>query len=214
MRLRPDQPSRLQRVSTPPRRKSRCPMQPLAPSSTTRPISAHHYLFDPISGSILVSRSTTIRAMAVSPGYSNSAVVNGKFTIQAPHQPSHQRRDHTPSPRMSPYPISPTARSSTTQPMEPPRPPHPRVMRRPFVVSLSTTIKAIATAPGFDVSPRAADDSPSHPRPDPPSLRRPVSILPRRTSPYPTQPAELSSTTQRISVPPPPLQRGIRVPSW
>jgi hypothetical protein len=28
-----------------------------------------------------VSRSTTIRAMAVAPGFNSSAVVNGKFTI-------------------------------------------------------------------------------------------------------------------------------------
>ncbi len=102
---------------------------------------------------ILVSRSTTIRAMAVSPGYSNSAVVNGKFTIQAPAP--------TFSPAAGPYTITQNVTLSDTTDGAiiyyttdgtAPTTASPRYAA-PIVVSLSTTIKAIATAPGFGVSP-------------------------------------------------------------
>jgi hypothetical protein len=102
---------------------------------------------------ILVSRSTTIRAMAVAPGYSNSAVVNGKFTIQTPAP--------TFSPAAGPYTITQNVTLSdttngaiiyyTTDGTAPTTAsPH---YAAPIVVKLSTTIKAIAMAPGFGVSP-------------------------------------------------------------
>jgi len=104
-------------------------------------------------GPILVSRSTTIRAMAVAPGYNNSAVVNGKFTIQ------------TPSPTFSPGagPYTSTQNVSladaasdavifyTTDGTAPTT--ASPLYDAPIVVKLSTTIKAIASAPGFGVSP-------------------------------------------------------------
>ena len=102
---------------------------------------------------ILVSRSTTIRAMAVAPGYSNSAVVNGKFTIQAPAP--------TFSPAAGPYTITQNVTLSDTTDDAiiyyttdgtAPTTASPRYAA-PIVVNLSTTIKAIATAPGFGVSP-------------------------------------------------------------
>jgi hypothetical protein len=102
---------------------------------------------------ILVSRSTTIRAMAVAPGYSNSAVVNGKFTIQAPAP--------TFSPAAGPYTITQNVTLSDTTDGAiiyyttdgtAPTTASPRYAA-PIVVNLSTTIKAIATAPGFGVSP-------------------------------------------------------------
>jgi hypothetical protein len=102
---------------------------------------------------ILVSRSTTIRAMAVAPGYSNSAVVNGKFTIQAPAP--------TFSPAAGPYTITQNVTLSDTTDGAiiyyttdgtAPTTASPRYAA-PIVVNLSTTIKAIATAPGFGFSP-------------------------------------------------------------
>lgn len=102
---------------------------------------------------ILVTRSTTIRAMAVAPGYANSAVVNGKFTIQTPAP--------TFSPAAGPYTSTQNVTLAdaagdavifyTTDGTAPTT--ASPIYRSPIAVSLSTTIRAIARAPGYGISP-------------------------------------------------------------
>jgi hypothetical protein len=91
--------------------------------------------------------------MAVAPGYSNSAVVNGKFTIQTPAPIF--------SPAAGPYTITQNVTLSDTTngaiiyyttDGTAPTTASPQYAA-PIVVKLSTTIKAIAMAPGFGVSP-------------------------------------------------------------
>jgi Chitobiase/beta-hexosaminidase C-terminal domain len=103
-------------------------------------------------GAISVTRSTTIRAMAAAPGYSNSAVVNGKYIIAAP------------APAFSPAPgpfnstqnvsITDTASGAvihyTTDGTIPTA--ASAQYRAPVAIKLSTTMKAIATAPNLATS--------------------------------------------------------------
>jgi chitobiase/beta-hexosaminidase-like protein len=104
-------------------------------------------------GPILISRSTTIRAMAAAPGYNNSAVVNGKFTIQTPAPTfSPGAGPYTSTQNVSLADAASDAVIFYTTDGTAPTTASP-LYDAPIVVKLSTTIKAIARAPGFAVSP-------------------------------------------------------------
>jgi hypothetical protein len=103
-------------------------------------------------GPIAVSRSTTIRTMAAAPGLTSSSVANGKYTIGIA------------APTFSPAPGSYTRTQNvsladaasgaviyyTTDGTIPTT--ASAQYRSPITINLSTTIKAIATAPGFAAS--------------------------------------------------------------